>query len=106
MDEKTLWEQDDVSGAKVFFVLAKDSQLTPEYALVVDSANPEYMANELRVALQRAHLADLWLAILEQADDLTWASMALVKEAAIRSVMKVRQCSREDAAKLIKGERL
>lgn len=103
MEGKILWEQDDVNGRSGRLELVKDSRTTPGYELVLDGIDAEY---ELRVGLQRAHLAGLWLAILEQADSLEWASEALIQEAAVRSVMKVRACSRGDATKLIKGEAL
>lgn len=108
MEGKVLWEQDDLIGATAQLVLTKESRLTPEYELVVAETDPENPVESYghSVTLQRAHLAGLWLAILEQADDLTWASTAMIEEAAIRCVMKVRACSREDAAKLIKGEKL
>jgi hypothetical protein len=105
MEGKVLWEQDDVAGASAQLVLTKESRLTPEYELVVDPGDGKY-GRAYPVALERAHLAGLWLAILEQADSLEWASTALIQEAAIRCVMKVRTCSREDATKLIKGEKL
>lgn len=103
MEGKVLWEQDDVAGAKASLVLTKESRLTPEYELVVDDATDLHAHS---VTLERTHLAGLWLAILEQADSLEWASTALIQEAAIRCVMKVRACTREEAIKLIKGEKL
>jgi hypothetical protein len=41
---------------------------------------------------------------LEAEEDLEQVGKALNREAAIRSVMKIRACSREDAAKIVDGK--
>jgi hypothetical protein len=46
----------------------------------------------------------LLLAMLEQTDSLEWISAALNREAAIRSVMKIREVGREQAAKIVDGK--
>jgi hypothetical protein len=86
--ERTLWEHEDARGAKAFLALTRADRFNPGYELVVDAADPEYTANELRVDdLQRAHLAGLWVALLEQADaaGLEWAREAVEREVARRA---------------------
>jgi hypothetical protein len=90
MADREVWKHEDLDGATGRLVLNGDDRYRPGYVLEVE----------------RAHLAALWLAILEEADSLEWASTALIQEAAIRCVMKIRPCSREEAVKLIKGEKL
>lgn len=100
MEIRVLWGQEDPDGASGRLILSKDDRHLPEYTLIVDggdTAEP-YMHS---VTLQRAHLAALWLAILEQADSLEWANKAISREAAIRSVMKIRKVDREAAARCL-----
>lgn len=106
MEGKILWEQQGSDGPAVGrLVLTEEDPYVPGYTLTVDGGDTaEPYAHS--VDLERVHLAGLWLAILEQADELTWASKAINREAAIRSVMKVRACTREEATKLIDGEKL
>ncbi len=101
MADREVWKHEDLDGATGRLVLNGDDRYRPGYVLEVDvSGDPQYLE------LERAHLAELWLAILEEADSLEWASAALNREAAIRSVMKIREVSREQAAKIVDGEKL
>lgn len=47
-----------------------------------------------------------WRELMKQAEDLAEVSAALNREAAIRSVMKIREVGREQAAKIVDGEKL
>ena len=103
-DERVLWRHEDERGALATLAVTRADRYRPGYELSVTSPDPEYLANELVVDLERAHLAELWVRLLEQADQLGWAREALEREAAIRTLTRAGHLSRRGAAELVDGE--
>lgn len=62
-----LWQREDDRGARVFLAVSDPS--VPKYELVIDSHDPEYLANELLTGLCRADLVALMAVLKEHIGD-------------------------------------
>lgn len=96
MSDKILWKQEDVDGAIGRLVLNGNERYRPGYVLEVG-----YQSMVCTMELERAHLAGLWLALLEEADSLEWVTKALARETVIRHMVAETGEPREIVAEMV-----